>query len=321
MINASFVAASPINAQAAAASAPVNNSLANVFRKKTPDSVTKSASALLTAGVATAIAEADKLVASYGTLKVEVLDRSDRALWALLQQVYAFALGVDGSPLKRETRTELINQIRLRGGPNTSTSASSAALVVRYIFTDVSRQTWSNYSIAMEKAAALGVTPDTFAAFLEQYGGVSKVVEMVFDHEQEALDANVLTTKQIREEKQSRAELMERLYNAMAHATPDLIDFSGELSNWVPEKPKNAAKADGKDDKHDPKYDAGQYVLFVTVRDPETGKYRVVQGNVFDRAFERQLLGTIVERMGAGTDELEQAVAGLEQSIGFSAAE
>ncbi len=320
MINASFVAAAPINAQAAAVSAPVNNSLANVFRKKTPESVTKSAAALLTAGVATAIAEADKLVASYGTLKVEVLDRSDRALWALLQQVYAFAVAVDGSPLKRETRTELINQIRLRGGPNTSTAASTAALVVRYIFTDVSRQTWSNYSIAMEKAAALGVTTDTFAAFLEQYGGVSKVVEMVFDHEQEALDGNVQTTKQIREEKRSRTELVGRLYNAMAHATPNLIDYSGELSNWVPEKPKKAAKVDGKDEKVDPKYEAGQYVLFVTVRDPQTGKYRVVQGNVFDRAFEQQLLGTIAERMDAGTDELAQTVASLEQSIGFKAA-
>jgi hypothetical protein len=321
MTNASFVAVAPINAQVTALTAPLSNPLANIFRPKAPAGATKSGAALPTTGVATAIAEADKLVASYGTLKVEVLDRSDRALWALLQQVYAFAVALDGSPLKRETRTELINQIRLRGGPNTSSAASTAALVVRYIFTDVSRQTWSNYSIAMEKAVALGVTTDTFAAFLEQYGGVSKVVEMVFDHEQQALDSNVITTKQLREEKQSRTELMERLYSAMAHATPDLIDYSRELSNWVPEKPKKAAKADGKDEKTDPKYEEGQYVLFVTVRDPETGKYRVVQGNVFDRAFEQQLLGTIVERMDAGTDELEQAVTDLEQSIGFSAAQ
>ena len=60
--------------------------------------------------------------------------------------------------------------------------------------------------------------------------------------------------------------------------------------------------------------------MFVTVRDPETGKYRVLQGNVFDRAFEAQLLGTIADRMDAKTDELAQVVAGLEQQIGFKVA-
>jgi hypothetical protein len=82
-------------------------------------------------------------------------------------------------------------------------------------------------------------------------------------------------------------------------------------------KPKKAAKADGKEDKVDPKYQQGDFVLFVTVRDPETGKYRVVQGNVFDRAFEVQLLGTIADRMDASTDELAREVVGMEQQVGF----
>jgi hypothetical protein len=321
MTNATIVAAAPINAQAAAVSATVNNPLANVFRAKTGGNAANSASAVLPMGVAKAMTEAANLMERYGKLRVDVLDRSDRALWALLQQVYAYAAAIDGSPLKRETRTELIKQIRLRGGPNTSAAGSTASIVVRYIFNDASRQTWSNYSIAMEKAAALGVTTDTFAGFLEQYGGVSKVVEHTFDSEKEEIAASATTAKLIRAEKQSRTELMSRLYNAMAHATTNQIDYSGELSNWVPEKSKKAAKADGKDEKIDPKYEAGNFVFFVTVRDPETGKYRVVQGNVFDRAFEAQLLGTIADRMDAGTDELSNVVAGLEQQIGFNTAE
>ena len=59
----------------------------------------------------------------------------------------------------------------------------------------------------------------------------------------------------------------------------------------------------------------------MTVRDTQTGNYRVVQGNVFDRVYEEELLGAIAERTGAGTAELEEAVVGLEQSIGFKAAE
>jgi len=316
MFNATIAAAAPINAQVSGAA---NNPLTNVFRPKTVESVTtKSSSPALSAGVNKALANADGLIASYGKLKVEVLDRSDRALWALLQDVYGYADAVEKSPMKREIRTQLINQIRQRGGPNTSTAASTAAIAVRYIFADVSRQTWSNYSIAMEKAAALGVTADSFAGFLEQYGGVSKVVEHIFDYEADETNASVATIKELREEKQSRTALVGRLCTAMAHASNDELEYSGELSNWVPEK-KKSEKAAGKDEKADPKYEQGKFVVFLTVKDPDSGKYRVVQGNVFNRAVEDQLLGTIAEQMAASNDELANVVVGLEQRIGFNA--
>jgi DNA-binding transcriptional LysR family regulator len=43
----------------------------------------------------------------------------------------------------------------------------------------------------------------------------------------------------------------------------------------------------------------------------------VVQGNVFDQAYEQQLLASIAERMDVSLPELSAAVQGLEQSIGF----
>jgi NTP pyrophosphatase (non-canonical NTP hydrolase) len=45
----------------------------------------------------------------------------------------------------------------------------------------------------------------------------------------------------------------------------------------------------------------------------------VVQGNVFNRAFEEQLLAAMAERMAAETDELTQAVVSLEQTISSAA--
>jgi hypothetical protein len=42
-------------------------------------------------------------------------------------------------------------------------------------------------TIALEKAAALGVATNEFADFLAEHGGVSKVVEKVFDHEADDL--------------------------------------------------------------------------------------------------------------------------------------
>jgi hypothetical protein len=108
---------------------------------------------------------------------------------------------------------------------------------------------------------------------------------------------------------------------ALAHVSTTEIEYRDELNVWVPEKPEKKTKSADKEEKADPKYEQGDFVLFVTVQDPDTGKYRVVQGNVFDRAFERQLMGSIAERMDAKTEELAQAVAGLEQQIGFDAAQ
>jgi hypothetical protein len=103
----------------------------------------------------------------------------------------------------------------------------------------------------------------------------------------------------------------------MAHKVDSQISYSGEVSNWVPEKPKSKAKTDGTE-KVDPKFEQGNFVFFVTVKNGETGKFHVVQGNVFDKAYEQQLLASIADRMEATTDELSTAVQGLEQSIGFT---
>jgi len=304
-----------------AAGSVAANSLMNLFRPK-PANAVKAASDAVPMGVSTAVQTADTLLASYAQLKVEVLDRSDRALWALLQDVYAFADAVEKSLTKRETRNELIRQIGIRDSARMSTAATTAAIVVRYVFADQSRQTRSNYSIAMEKATALGVTTDSFAGFLEQYGGVTKVVEHVFDHQADDRANAEATARAIREDKQNRVGLVGRLCTALAHASTVELAYPDPLHVWVPQKPNQDSKFKGKtaakDDKSDPKYEPGKFVVFLSVRDASSGKYRVVQGNVFDRVFEDQMLATIAQRMGAPTDELAQAVVGLEQAVGFA---
>jgi hypothetical protein len=304
-----------------AASSVAANSLTNLFRPK-PANAVKAANDAMPMGVTTAVQTADTLLASYAQLKVDVLDRSDRALWALLQDVYAFADAVEKSLTKRETRNELIRQIGIRDSARMSTAATTAAIVVRYVFADQSRQTRSNYSIAMEKATALGVTTDSFAGFLEQYGGVTKVVEHVFDHQADDQANAEATARAIREDKQNRVGLVGRLCTALAHTSTVELAYPDPLHVWVPQKPNQDSKSKGKtaanDNKSDPKYEPGKFVVFLSVRDASSGKYRVVQGNVFDRVFEDQMLATIAQRMGAPTDELAQAVVGLEQAVGFA---
>jgi len=166
------------------------------------------------------------------------------------------------------------------------------------------------------------VTTDSFAGFLEQYGGVTKVVEHVFDHQADDQANAEATARAVREDKQNRVGLVGRLCTALAHASTVELAYSDPLHVWVPEQPnkdkKSKGKTTGNDDKSDPKYEPGKFVVFLSVRDASSGKYRVVQGNVFDRVFEDHMLATIAQRMEAPTDELAQAVVGLEQAVGFA---
>jgi hypothetical protein len=234
----------------------------------------------------------------------------------MIQSVYQFVEQIDRSPTKRETRNELLRKIQLRDSQSMATNASTEAIAVRYVFADQSRQSRNNYTIAMEKARALGIGADSFADFLTENGGVGNVVEAVFDFEEEDMASAKELSAAAKNEKKSRTELVTRLLAAMAHTADSLLKYKGEVSNWVPDKPKSTSKIK---EKHEPKFEKGNFVFFVTVHNPETGNYHVVQGNQFDQAYEQQLLASIADRMAVDTTELSHAVQGLEKSLGFGA--
>lgn len=288
--------------------------LANVFRAKSTGESKDNASTKsnLPKGVQSAVMAADTLVKQYAKLRVEVLDRSDRALWEMMGDVYVNVQQIDRSPTKRETKSELIRLIQIRDGQGVPSNSSTEAIMVRYVFADQSRQTRNNYTIAMEKARALDTAADKFADFLSENGGVGKVVEAVFDYEEQDQASAKEIADAARAEKVERVSWVKRLYAALAHRTDETLSFRGDISNWVPNKPKSSTKMDTK---HEPKYEKGNFVFFVTMHNPDTGKFHVVQGNVFDKAYEDQLLESIGNRMAVSSDELKAAVKGLEKAI------
>ena len=294
--------------------------VSNVFRPKFGVAKASTSSAtVLTASVERAVGAADQLVDGYKKLRVEVLDRSDRAIWEMIQEIYGFVQQVDSSAQKREIRNELIRKIQQRGSQGVASNATTEAVIVRYVFVGQSRQTRNNYTIAMEKARALDIPVTGFADFLAKNGGVGGVVEAVFDHEAE----EQATAKELADakaaEKGTRTQWVTRLYSALAHKAESELAYAGEVTDWVPRDPKADTPKSKAEAKPDPRYEKGNFVFFVTVRNPETGRYHVVQGNVFDQAYEQQLLASIAERMDVTIPELSAAVQGLEHSIGFSA--
>ena len=293
--------------------------VSNVFRPKFGQAKASTSQTALPPSVDRAVGTADQLAQAYQKLRVDVLDRTDRAIWEMLQQNYGFVQQVDSSPQKRETRNELIRKIQIRDSQGVASNATTEAVIVRYVFEGLSRQTRNNYTIAMEKARALDIPVTEFADFLAKNGGVGGVVETVFDHEAE----EQATAKQMADakaiDKSTRTQWVTRLYSALAHKAESELAYSGEVTNWVAKDPKADTPKSKAEAKPDPRYEKGNFVFFVTVRNPETGRYHVVQGNVFDQSYEQQLLASIAERMDVTIPELSAAVQGLEHSIGFGA--
>jgi hypothetical protein len=293
--------------------------VSNVFRPKFGQAKASTSQTALPPSVDRAVGTADQLAQAYQKLRVDVLDRTDRAIWEMLQQNYGFVQQVDSSPQKRETRNELIRKIQIRDSQGVASNATTEAVIVRYVFEGLSRQTRNNYTIAMEKARALDIPVTEFANFLAKNGGVGGVVETVFDHEAE----EQATAKQMADakaaEKGTRTQWVTRLYSALAHKAESELAYAGEVTDWVPRDPKADTPKSKAEAKPDPRYEKGNFVFFVTVRNTETGRYHVVQGNVFDQAYEQQLLASIAERMDVTIPELSAAVQGLEHSIGFGA--
>lgn len=108
----------------------------------------------------------------------------------------------------------LIKQIQQRDKQGMATNSCTEAIVVRYVFGDQSRQSRNNYTIAMEKARTLGITADKFADFLSDNGGVGKVVEKIFDFEEDEQAIAKELADTLKAEKTTRTELVGRLYSA-----------------------------------------------------------------------------------------------------------
>ena len=238
--------------------------VSNVFRPKFGQAKASTSLTALPPSVDRAVGSADQLAQAYQKLRVDVLDRTDRAIWEMLQQNYGFVEQVDSSAQKRETRNELIRKIQIRDSQGVASNATTEAVIVRYVFEGLSRQTRNNYTIAMEKARALEIPVTGFADFLAKNGGVGGVVETVFDHEAE----EQATAKELADakaaDKGTRTQLVTRLYSAMAHKAESELAYAGEVTDWVPRDPKADAAKSKITAKPDPRYEKGNFVFFET---------------------------------------------------------
>jgi hypothetical protein len=309
----------------AAAAKPVTY-LSDLLKRCSAETAINNKSSAKVAGSGNACLEqiataCDELAEQYEQYKVSFGDRSDAALWQVLQNVYVFVLSIDADKgngkLKKE---ELVKQLKARGYKKANVNNSTALLLVKYVFADQAKQTHSNYANAMSRAQGLGIASDEFAAFLKKNGGIMKMLETYFEVNEQGEVNAVVTAPANKAAEAAKVDAQERL-QAFRRA---LIAMSGEMANevacndvtdWVP---ADERKAEVKEkDPDNAKYKRGSFVFFVAVEGDEPGNYKLVQGFSAARDLEDKLIAQMLPNVKATVDELRAVAQHCEQAQGL----
>lgn len=263
----------------------------------------------------------EQLAEQYAQYKVSFGDRSDAALWQVLQNVYVQVLSIDADKINgKHKKAALVTQLKERGYKKANASNSTALLLVKYVFADQAKQTHSNYANAMLRADQLGIAGEEFAAFLKKYGGIMKMLETYFHIDEQGALIALAAAPANKTAEQAKLDAKERL-TAFRRA---LVAMSGEVASevtcndvtdWVPVDERNEeVKAKDPDNA---KYKRGSFVFFVAVEGDEPGKYKMVQGFSAARDLEDKLIAQMLPNVVATADELRAVAKHYEQAQGM----
>jgi hypothetical protein len=264
-------------------------------------------------GLETLLTTGNQLFAQYVDLKATVLDRSDCFFWNYLSTVYDYVLTINASVVKRETKAALIKTVKERDGATLSSSSTTEAIVVRYLFPNVARQTRNNYVIVFEKAIALEKQAGELFAFLKENDGVAHVVDKNFGGE----EADISNKEALKAERAQKVSLMRRMLSTKPHCGLSSKMSAAEVDDYCPSVEEYEALTDAK--KSDPKNQRGDFVFFVAVPGASVDEYAVVQGFKATRDFEENMFFEIAKRMKVELPELKETVECLEKAA-FEAA-
>lgn len=263
------------------------------------------------------IAEGDALVELFDQYKVEYLDRSDAALWDLLERVYEYVLGIDEDKVNGKRKKQaFVSHLKANGYPKAGGNDSTASLVVKYVFRNQAKQTISNYAATLVRAAALKIPADKLAERLQQYGGYAKFLETYFDENGNAVAEAPVNNEAVERKNaaQTRIKNVRRLFNVMGQTSSKAVDAQEIVQDAVPidERKLEAREKDSDNSK----YKRSNFVFFVAVEGGH-GSYNLVQGFSVNRQVEDNLLTQFSGLISADNDTLNAAVVEAELNLGI----
>lgn len=257
-----------------------------------------------------ALQQANQLVRDYETLKTEVFLRADRASWLFLSSVYDYVLRINKSVKKRQIKSDLIEMIKTRDRISITTASETETLVVRYVFSDVTRQSRNNYVGVIQKALAMDVEEGELVGLLEQSGGIINWVNKAFEG---TTEGTIDIKDQRKIQRTDAVNLMRRLFALMANAQDVSTVTTTKVTDWTPSAQQLAALKDSK--KTAPKNQPGDFVFFVAVPGATPGEYNLLQGFSPTRDFEDQFLLQIAGRLGVSNEQLQVFISQIESSL------
>ncbi len=257
-----------------------------------------------------ALERVNQLAREYETLKIDVLLRADRASWLFLSNVYDYVLRINKSIKKRQIKSDLIELIKNRERLSITTAAETETVVVRYIFSDLTRQSRNNYVSVIQKALSMDVREGELVGLLEQSGGIINWVNKGF----EGADVGKIDLKDQRKtQRTDTVGLMRRLLALMASAQGVTPVSTPQVADWSP-SPRELATVKVSN-KNALKYQAGDFVFFVATPSSKPDEYNLIQGFSAARDFEDQLLLQIATRLGTNNEQLQAVVSEFEASM------
>jgi hypothetical protein len=260
--------------------------------------------------VLAALKQVNQLAVDYETLKVEVFLRADRASWVFLSNVYDYVLRINKSIQKRQIKNDLLDLIKKRDRSTLTAAAETEAVVVRFIFSDMARQTRNNYVSVLQKALALDIKQGELLGTLDQFGGIINWLAM---DNTSNVDNKISTSDQRKLQRTDSINLIRRLFALMATSNNVASVSTTQVADWKPSaRELSTLKPSAK---VATKYQSGDFVFFVATPSTTEGEYTLIQGFSTARDFEDQLLLQIATRLGANNDQLQAVVSEYEASM------
>jgi hypothetical protein len=200
--------------------------------------------------------------------------------------------------------------LKLRDRISITSAAETETLVVRYVFSDMARQSRNNYVAAIQKALAMDVKPGELLGVLEQYRGM---IAWLQDGMEEVQTKKIEARQQRKTQRTDSVSLMRRLFELMADGQGVASINTSQVADWTPSDRELATIKDA--NKASPKYQAGEFVFFVAKPGAKPDEYKLIQGFSAARDFEDQLLLQIASRLGANNEQLQAFVSEFEASM------
>ena len=257
-----------------------------------------------------ALQQVNQLAKDYEALKIEVFLRADRASWVFLSNVYDYVLRINRSVRKRQIKSDLLEMVKLRDRISITSAAETETLVVRYVFSDMARQSRNNYVSVIQKALAMDVKPGELLGVLEQSRGIASWLNEGLEG---AETKKIADREQRKNQRTDSVSLMRRLFELMASGQGVASVNTNQVADWTPSARELATVKES--NKASPKYQAGEFVFFVATPGASPNEYKVIQGFSAARDFEDQLLLQIASRLGANNEQLQAVVSEFEASM------